>query len=177
MTHTTATIRGLLKIAEMEKTARVFGAQVPNTVSSPHPAITNEQRRRDYESYLKEKASEGSTGMGVSTLVGAGLGAGMGALMGIGSRPGHYGVPVALGAGLGGLVGALAGHQDSKKVRIAKDVIARSKKDRNAIQESMAKELASQFARDREMQGRRDLHTNLALTNAVLGRPSYGYYY
>lgn len=123
-----------------EKTAKVFG-QVRPSDEYLSLNFSEDSKTRAYKAYLRAKAREGPTGIGLAGLGGAAVGtlagAGAGALI---RRPGDLrplGVGMLAGAGLGALVGAAVGAKDKRTVNEARKLIKDPEKLENYVREQI----------------------------------------
>lgn len=112
---------------ELEKEAKIFGAEPPNTID--HAAIPEKTRAAHFKNYVQEKANEEPSGylrgMGGGVLLGGGMGGLTGAAMG--SAHGARGRGALLGSLVGGGLGAIAGagaaHHDKKHIERMGNVV------------------------------------------------------
>jgi hypothetical protein len=131
----------------IEKEGKVFGAERPDVDylggTAPH-----KQKHKGYKHYFKRKASEGETGVGKATAVGAGIGAGTGALAGGLAGLAQHGSLRGAGGGAlfgglagaipGGMIGFAEGHKDRAKVRQAEKMVGDKKKRKAYVNRQIA---------------------------------------
>jgi hypothetical protein len=165
-------LRGLQVIADGEnvlgrgfyeqvKSAAIFGANIPASVISPHPGIDNTQRLRDYEKFLRAKATERPTGY----LLPGAIGAGLGGLIGraVATMPKHN-IPFTVGGALvGGLSGLTMAGMDENAIQYARKTLNAAKKDPDALSQSLSGALAKDFENQRQRERNRDFNTTLLL--------------
>lgn len=104
----------------MRKLARIFGAAMPSTVTSPSAAIPQEYRQKKYWDYIQTKSIEEPTPMLQALMSGGGIGAMLGGSIGgpIGAIP--------LGA-LGMIVAAAMRSGDTREIENARRVLQNPK--------------------------------------------------
>jgi len=138
---------------EMNKTARIFGADEPEGIHASH--IPYGVRKNILKEYLTTKSQEKPSGIAPSLLGGAGLGAGTGALTGALAAHRMRGkgalVGAGIGAGLGAGAGALLRYLDKLEIRKSKKQLSGNTNSAMAdrIGNYMAADRARESARDR----------------------------